>query len=216
MPEMPMIPGLMGGAEFPGVEETESDDPVETGRDRMIACLDSADPDSIAVMVAESQAALEAGELDSLMSGEPSDDDLQEGAPEDEEKGPDSDASPELDTRSAIDSVSGMMGEVESLQDELSKLEAVESESDADVDVAAALEVVTEAMQELEEALQEAEQASTDEDLDAAAEAKAKAEGAMQKAKEAADAVKGEAKDAAATLEEPPEPDPLLLWAQDQ
>lgn len=210
MPEMPMIPGLMGGAEFPGVEETESDDPVETGRDRMIACLDSADPDSIAVMVAESQAALEAGELDSLMSGEPSDDDLQEGAPED------SDASPELDTRSAIDSVSGMMGEVESLQDELSKLEAVESESDADVDVAAALEVVTEAMQELEEALQEAEQASTDEDLDAAAEAKAKAEGAMQKAKEAADAVKGEAKDAAATLEEPPEPDPLLLWAQDQ
>lgn len=216
---MPMIPGLMGGADFPGEAEDDTDatSSNEAGRERLLAALDNADPDDIESLAAEANEAYAAGELDAVLGetppdaivGEPDDDiadEMGEGAP----------TSAELDAASTSTIVASIVSEIAQLQNELNTLADAESGSEADVDVESALEVVTEALTEAEEAMAEAEAAVADENLDAANEAKAKAEGALEKAKEAKEGVITEAKDAAGELEEPSAPDPLLLWAQAQ
>ncbi len=205
-----MIPGLMGGADFPGEADTDQTN-LDGGPSGLVDILVAADPDDLAALYEEAKAAYEAGELDSHMS-------VDAAPPEEElESDPAASMAPtELDAGSTATATASIAAEIAKLQSDLNALADAEGGSEADVDVEAALDVVAEALMEADEATAEAEAAVDEEDLDAANEAKAKAEGALEKAKEAYASVVEEAKEAAGGIEAPSDPDPLLLWAQAQ
>lgn len=198
----------MGGAEFPG-----DPDPEENGGGEVAAStsaltdlLNAADPADVQALVDASQTALLEGELDSLLGAAPTD------APPPSASDASAAPVPELDASSTATMVASMLGDIVSIESQLNDLAAAEKDSDADVDVDSAMEAVAEALAEAEEAKDDAEKAVDDEDLDAAAEAKTRAEAALKKAQDAWAAVKGEAITAAEDVK-PEEPDALALWA---
>lgn len=216
---MPMVPGLLGGADFPGEEAPAEAPPADGGSpvEALAALLNSADPADLSAIVTEVNASLEAGELDELLgtttpAAPPPPESDGEESEDGEESG--SESAGEVDARTTATMVASMVGEIAQIDHELTELAAAAAASESDFDPEEALAKVAEAVAEAEEAQSEADAAIADEDLDAAASAREKAEKALSKAQDAISAVKKDADGAAKKLEEENEPDPLLLWAQ--
>ena len=216
-----MVPGLLGGADFPGEEAPVESPPADNGSpvEALIAALNAADPIELSAIATEVSTALDAGELDELLgtttaAAPPPPAEGEETETEEGEEADDAPAQGELDARTTATMVASMVGEIAQIEHELSELAAAAAESESDFDPDEALSKVAEAVAEAEEAQSEADAAIADEDLDTAGAAREKAEKALAKAQDAIAAVKKDADGAVKKLEEENEPDPLLLWAQ--